>query len=153
MTAVPLSGAGPVFLLADHQTGVFERVVKAPPRDPVGASVVRLARAAALPGLPVAFTTSEKEGPNGALLPALEEVLPAASASRIGRHRIIAPPVRGRRGAGDRAHGRRTPGPVDQAGAGHPRCGDPRGPRDPSTLTAGMPWQRRTAPSPKGAPQ
>jgi nicotinamidase-related amidase len=153
MTAVPLSRASAAFLLVDHQTGVFERVVKAPPRDQVKANMVRLARVAAMLDLPVAFTTSEKEGPNGALPPTLEEVLPAASASRIDRHRIIAPPVRGRRGAGDRAHGRRTLEPVDETGAGHPRCGDPRGPRDPSTLTAGMPWQRRTAPSRKGAPQ
>lgn len=39
MTAVPLSRASAVFLLADHQTGVFERVVKAPPRDQVEANV------------------------------------------------------------------------------------------------------------------
>ncbi len=69
MTAEPLSRDGAVFLLVDHQTGVFERVVKAPPRGQVEANVVRLARAAAILDLPVIFTTSEEEGPNGALLP------------------------------------------------------------------------------------
>jgi nicotinamidase-related amidase len=89
MTAEPLSRDRAVFLLVDHQTGMFERVVKAPPRGQVEANVVRLARAAAILDLPVIFTTSEEEGPNGALLPALEEVLPAAYASRIDRHGII----------------------------------------------------------------
>jgi nicotinamidase-related amidase len=51
--------------------------------------VVRLARAAAILDLPVIFTTSEEDGPDGALLPALEEVLPAACASRIDRHGVI----------------------------------------------------------------
>ncbi len=89
MTAEPLSRDRAVFLLVDHQTGVFERVVKAPPRDQVEANVVRLARAAAILDLPVIFTTSEEDGPNGALLPALEEVLPAAYTSRIDRHGVI----------------------------------------------------------------
>jgi nicotinamidase-related amidase len=89
MTAEPLSRDSVVFLLVDHQTGVFERVVKAPPRGQVEANVLRLARAAAILDLPVIFTTSEEDGPNGALLPALEEVLPAAYASRIDRHGII----------------------------------------------------------------
>ncbi len=89
MTAEPLSRDRAVFLLVDHQTGVFERVVKAPPRGQVETNVVRLARAAAILDLPVIFTTSEEDGPDGALLPALEEVLPAACASRIDRHGII----------------------------------------------------------------
>ena len=89
MTAEPLSRASAVFLLVDHQTGVFERVVKAPPRDQVEANVLRLARAAALLDMPVVFTTSEEDGPNGALLPSLEEVLPAAYASRIDRRGVI----------------------------------------------------------------
>jgi nicotinamidase-related amidase len=89
MTAEPLSRDSAVFLLAGHQTGGFERVVKAPPRDQVEANVVRLARAAAILDLPAIFTASEEEGPNGAPPPALEEVLPAACASRIDRHEII----------------------------------------------------------------
>ena len=72
MTAEPLSRDSVVFLLVDHQTGVFERVVKTPPRGQVEANVVRLARAAAILDLPVIFTISEEDGPNGALLPALE---------------------------------------------------------------------------------
>jgi nicotinamidase-related amidase len=89
MTSEPLSRASAVFLLVDHQTGVFERVVKAPRREEVEANVLRLARAAAILDMPVVFTTSEEEGPNGALLPSLEEILPAAYASRIDRHGII----------------------------------------------------------------
>ncbi len=89
MTAEPLSRDSVVFLLVDHQTGVFELVVKAPPRDQVEANVVRLARAAAILDLPVIFTTSEEDGPNGALLPSLEEVLPDAYASRIDRRGVI----------------------------------------------------------------
>src|SRR6266567_7973508 len=38
MTLEPLSSTTAVFLLVDHQTGVFERVVKAPPRDQVEAT-------------------------------------------------------------------------------------------------------------------
>jgi hypothetical protein len=41
MTLEPLSPTTAVFLLADHQTGVFERVVKAPPREQVEANVAR----------------------------------------------------------------------------------------------------------------
>jgi len=39
--------------------------------------------------MPVVFTTSEDQGPNGALLPPLEELLPAQYSSRIDRHGII----------------------------------------------------------------
>jgi nicotinamidase-related amidase len=89
MTLEPLSPTTAVFLLVDHQTGVFERVVKAPPREQVEANVLRLARAAALLDIPTILTTSEEEGDNGVLLPALEEILPGAYASRIDRHGVI----------------------------------------------------------------
>jgi nicotinamidase-related amidase len=89
MTAEPLSRASAMFLLVDHQTGVFERVVKAPPREQVEANVLRLARAAALLDMPIVFATSEEEGSNGALLPSLEELLPGAYSNRIDRHGII----------------------------------------------------------------
>jgi len=89
MTAEPLSAQDAVFLLVDHQTGVFERVVKAPPREQVEANVVRLARAAALLDIPVILTTSEEGGENGPLLGSLEEILPGAYAKRIDRHGII----------------------------------------------------------------
>jgi nicotinamidase-related amidase len=89
MTADPLSRASAVFLLVDHPTGVFERVVKAPRREQLEANVLRLARAAAFLDMPVVFTTSEEEGANGALLPQLEELLPTAYANRIDRHGII----------------------------------------------------------------
>jgi len=81
MTLEPLSSTTAVFLLVDHQTGVFERVVKAPPRDQVEANVLRFARAAALLEIPTILTTSEEKGENGALLPALEQILPEAYAS------------------------------------------------------------------------
>src|SRR5919197_4121394 len=89
MILEPLSPSTVVFLLVDHQTGVFERVVKAPPREQVEVNVLRLARAAAILDLPVILTTSEEEGANGPLLPALERVLPDAFARRIDRHGII----------------------------------------------------------------
>jgi nicotinamidase-related amidase len=89
MTPEPLSARTAVFLLVDHQLGVFERVVKAPPREQVEGNVLRLARAAAILEIPVIFTTSEEEGENGPLLPSLEQVLPDAYASRIDRHGII----------------------------------------------------------------
>src|SRR5215207_4541157 len=83
MIASPLSPDTAVFLLVDHQTGVFERVVKVPPREQVERNVLRLARA------PAILTTSEEDGENGPLLPVLEEILPDAYASRIDRHGII----------------------------------------------------------------
>src|SRR5947199_9965380 len=89
MTFEPLSATSAVFLLVDHQTGVFERVVKAPPREQVEANVVRLARGAAVLDIPAILTTSEEESENGALLPALEQILPEAYASRIDRHGVI----------------------------------------------------------------
>jgi nicotinamidase-related amidase len=89
MTPATLSASTAVFLLVDHQTGVFERVVKAPPRDEVEANVVRLARAAALLDIPAILTTSEEDGENGPLLASLAEILPEAYAKRIDRHGII----------------------------------------------------------------
>jgi hypothetical protein len=52
MTLESLSPTIAVFLLVDHQTGVFDRVVKAPPREQVETNVRRLARAAALLEIP-----------------------------------------------------------------------------------------------------
>jgi len=89
MTPEPLTGSTTVFLLVDHQTGVFERVVKAPPRDQVEANVLRLARAAAILDIPAIFTTSEEQGENGPLLAPLEQILPDAYAKRIDRHGVI----------------------------------------------------------------
>jgi nicotinamidase-related amidase len=84
-----LSRATAVFLLVDHQTGVFERVVQAPRREQVGRNVIRLARAAAILDIPAIFTTSEEEGENGPLLAALEQIPPDAHASRVDRHGLI----------------------------------------------------------------
>jgi len=57
--------------------------------DRVAANVLRLARAAALLEIPTILTTSEEKGENGALLPALEQILPGVHAGRIDRHGII----------------------------------------------------------------
>jgi nicotinamidase-related amidase len=89
MTANLLSPSTAMFLLVDHQTGVFERVVKSPPRDQVETNVRRLARAAAILEMPLIFTTSEEDGPNGALLQSLKEIYPAAYGDRIDRHGVI----------------------------------------------------------------
>jgi nicotinamidase-related amidase len=88
MTPEPLSPTSAAVLLVDHQTRVFEQVVKAPPPAQVKANVLWLARAAAAFDLPVVLTTSE-EGDNGELLPELEQILPEAYASRIDRHGVI----------------------------------------------------------------
>jgi nicotinamidase-related amidase len=89
MVREQLSPRTAVFLLVDHQMGVFERVVKAPPRHQVEANVLRLARAAALLDIPVILTTSEEQGDNGPLLPSLEDLLPDAYAARLDRHGVI----------------------------------------------------------------
>jgi len=65
---------------------VLDRVVKVPPRKAVEANVLRLARPAAILDMPLIFTASEEEGQ---LLPSLQQILPAAYASRIDRHEII----------------------------------------------------------------
>jgi nicotinamidase-related amidase len=63
MTTNPFSPDTTTFLLVDHQTGVFERVVKYPACDRVEMNVHRLARAAAILEMPLSFTTSEEDGP------------------------------------------------------------------------------------------
>jgi len=88
MTSQPLSPAGAVLVLADHQTGVLEHVVKVPPREEVEANVLKLARAAAKLDMPAIFTTSD-EAQNGTLLPSLEQAMPAAFAKRIQRRGTI----------------------------------------------------------------
>ena len=59
MTSEPPSPATAVFLLADHQAGVLERVIKAPPRMEVEPNALALARAGAVLGTPLIITTSE----------------------------------------------------------------------------------------------
>jgi nicotinamidase-related amidase len=89
MTISELTPDTAVFLLVDHQTGVVDRIVKAPTREEVEANVLRLARGAAVLGIPTVFTTSEEAGINGPLFPALEAVLPDEYAHRIDRHGVI----------------------------------------------------------------
>jgi hypothetical protein len=82
-------GATATFLLVDHHVGVFERVVKSPPRDQVEMNVQRLGRAAAILDMPLIFATSEEDGPNGTVLPSLKVIQPAAYYDRIDRHGVI----------------------------------------------------------------
>lgn len=88
MTFGPLTPATAAFLLVDHQTGVLEHVVKVPPADEVEANVLALARAAATLDIPLIITTNDEQQ-NGSLLPSLEQIHPAACASRIERHGTI----------------------------------------------------------------
>ncbi len=121
MTAERLSPTTAAFLLVDQQTGVLERVVKAPPREAVEANVLRLARRRC-PRHALIFTTSEEDGQNGALLPSLQQVLPAAYASRIDRHGMIDSPADPAVAQAVSATGRRQ---LITAGTGTEVCGLP----------------------------
>ncbi len=59
MTSEPPSSATAVVLSADHQAGVIERVIKAPPRVEVEANALAPARAGAVLGTLLINTTSE----------------------------------------------------------------------------------------------
>ena len=89
MSPEPLSPRTAVFLLVDHQTGVFERVVKAPPREQVEPTCSGSPAPPHCWISPPSSQPSEEESENGELLPALEPILPEAYASRIDRHGII----------------------------------------------------------------
>jgi nicotinamidase-related amidase len=71
-----------VMLLLDHQTGLFQTVKDVPIRD-LRANTVALAKIAAQAKMPIIYTASEPNGPNG---PIMEE-LPAAApnAKYVGR--------------------------------------------------------------------
>ena len=66
-----------VFLLLDHQAGLFQ-TVKDVPVDDLRRNVVVLAKLASLMKIPVITTASEPNGPNGPLMPEIHESAPHA---------------------------------------------------------------------------
>lgn len=67
-----------VFLLLDHQTGLFQTVEDVP-IDDLRRNVVMLAKLATLMKIPVITTASEPNGPNGPLMPEIAESAPNAT--------------------------------------------------------------------------
>jgi nicotinamidase-related amidase len=71
-----------VVLLLDHQTGLFQTIKDVPVRD-LRANTVALARIAAQAKMPIIYTASEPNGPNG---PIMEELAAAAPGAKyVGR--------------------------------------------------------------------
>src|SRR5690606_15266350 len=66
-----------VFLLLDHQAGLFQ-VVKDIPILDLRRNVEMLAKLATLLNIPVITTASEPNGPNGPLMPEIERYAPHA---------------------------------------------------------------------------
>ena len=66
-----------VFLLLDHQTGLFQNVKDIAVAQ-LRANVTALARLATMHGIPVITTASVPEGPNGPLMPELQKAAPHA---------------------------------------------------------------------------
>jgi nicotinamidase-related amidase len=69
--------ADAVLLLLDHQTGLFQ-TVKDVPLAELRANTVALAKIAAQAGIPVIYTASEPDGPNGPIMEELLEAMPNA---------------------------------------------------------------------------
>jgi nicotinamidase-related amidase len=69
--------ADTVFLLLDHQSGLFQTVKDVPLVD-LRRNVEMLARLATLLNIPVITTASEPTGPNGPLMPEIERDAPHA---------------------------------------------------------------------------
>lgn len=66
-----------VFLLLDHQSGLFQTVKDVPITD-LRNNTVMLAKLAALMKIPVITTASEPKGPNGPLMPEIHQNAPHA---------------------------------------------------------------------------
>jgi nicotinamidase-related amidase len=73
-----LDPADTVFLLLDHQAGLFQ-TVKDVPVDDLRRNVVMLARLATLLKIPVITTASEPNGPNGPIMPEIQQFAPHAT--------------------------------------------------------------------------
>jgi len=71
-----------VLLLLDHQTGLFQTVKDVPLAD-LRANTVALAKIAEQAGIPVIYTASEPDGPNGPIMEELLEAMP--NATYVGR--------------------------------------------------------------------
>jgi nicotinamidase-related amidase len=69
--------ADTVFLLLDHQTGLFQTVKDISVAD-LRANTVMLAKLATLFKIPVIYTASEPNGPNGPLMPEIAQYAPHA---------------------------------------------------------------------------
>src|SRR5499427_9297724 len=66
-----------VFLLLDHQSGLFQNVKDISVAE-LRANTTALAKVAALHQIPVVTTASEPNGPNGPLMPEIQEAAPHA---------------------------------------------------------------------------
>jgi len=66
-----------VLLLLDHQSGLFQNVKDISVAD-LRANATALAKFAALINLPLIITASEPDGPNGPLMPEIQQVAPHA---------------------------------------------------------------------------
>jgi nicotinamidase-related amidase len=75
---VLLDPADTVFLLLDHQNGLFQTVKDVPLND-LRTNVVALAKTAKLAKCPIIYTASVPDGPNGPLMHELAEVAPDAT--------------------------------------------------------------------------
>src|SRR3954463_1385074 len=69
--------ADTLFLLLDHQSGLFQTVKDVPVSD-LRRNVEMLAKLAPLLNIPVITTASEPAGPNGPLMPEIERDAPHA---------------------------------------------------------------------------
>jgi nicotinamidase-related amidase len=72
-----LDASDAVLLLLDHQTGLFQTVKDVPVRD-LRANTVALAKIAALAKMPIIYTASEPNGPNGPIMEELAAAAPGA---------------------------------------------------------------------------
>src|SRR5215475_15679490 len=66
-----------VFLLLDHQAGLFQNVKDISVSE-LRANATALAKLAALQGIPVITTASVPDGPNGPLMPEIQDAAPHA---------------------------------------------------------------------------
>jgi len=66
-----------VMLLLDHQTGLFQNVKDISIED-LRANTTALAKLAALINIPLIITASVPDGPNGPLMPEIQQVAPHA---------------------------------------------------------------------------
>src|SRR5690606_4144995 len=66
-----------VLLLLDHQTGLFQTVNDIPVRE-LRANTVALAKIAEQAGMPIIYTASEPDGPNGPIMEELPKGAPSA---------------------------------------------------------------------------
>jgi len=76
-TYSPLDPATCVILMIDHQSGLFQTVTDAALHD-LRTNAMALAKVAALLNIPLITTASVPEGPNGPLMPEIQQVAPHA---------------------------------------------------------------------------